>query len=292
MDHMMPVMDGIETVKHIRALAPRISYCKNVPIVAMTANAITGAKEMFMENGFNDFLSKPIDTIKLNAVLEIWIPREKQQKSSSYESSIIKPVTKPHTDLNIEIAGVDIKQGMSMCGGTVENYKRMLGIFQRDGIKKTEEIKKCLATDNLPLYVTYVHALKSAAANIGAGELSDMAGALETAGNQKDLTFIQTHNAKLLSTLETLLESINKTIQSDKQEGHQGSVDMNLLRAELAKLTEAIDTVNPDAINAAVDNLQPFIQAADVGSNIENILKKTLVGEYDEAVATIKKLLT
>jgi PAS domain S-box-containing protein len=81
MDHRMPEMDGIETTQHIRAMGDEDPYCKNVPIIALTADAVSGVKEMFLENGLNDFLSKPIDTIKLNSVLQKWIPKEKQHGS-------------------------------------------------------------------------------------------------------------------------------------------------------------------------------------------------------------------
>jgi CheY-like chemotaxis protein len=81
MDHRMPGMDGIETTQRIRALGDEDPYYKNVPIIALTADAVSGTKEMFLENGLNDFLSKPIDTIKLNSILEKWIPREKQRGS-------------------------------------------------------------------------------------------------------------------------------------------------------------------------------------------------------------------
>jgi PAS domain S-box-containing protein len=81
MDHRMPEMDGMETTQRIRAMGDEDPYYKNVPIIALTADAVSGIKEMFLENGFNDFLSKPIDTIKLNSVLEKWIPKEKQHGS-------------------------------------------------------------------------------------------------------------------------------------------------------------------------------------------------------------------
>jgi PAS domain S-box-containing protein len=81
MDHRMPEMDGIETTRRIRAMGDQDPYYTNVPIIALTADAVSGVKEMFLENGLNDFLSKPIDTIKLNSVLERWIPREKQHGS-------------------------------------------------------------------------------------------------------------------------------------------------------------------------------------------------------------------
>jgi CheY-like chemotaxis protein len=77
MDHLMPEMDGLEVTKQIRALGDDDSYYADLPIVALTANAVSGTREMFLENGFNDFLSKPIDTIRLNAILETWIPKEK-----------------------------------------------------------------------------------------------------------------------------------------------------------------------------------------------------------------------
>jgi CheY-like chemotaxis protein/HPt (histidine-containing phosphotransfer) domain-containing protein len=292
MDHMMPDMDGVETVKRIRALSTDDPYYEKVPIVALTANAVSGTREMFLENGFDDFLPKPIDTIKLDAILEKWIPKEKQQKTAS-GSGITALNPKQNADVNFAIEGIDVKKGMSISGGTIENYTRTLGVFQRDGIEKVEKLKRSLETDNIPLYVTYVHGFKSAAANIGADELSKMAEALEAAGNKKDLTFIQAHNANFLSTLETLLGSISEAIKTDKrEEHHQSSVDMDLLKSELAKLVEAIDSVNFRAIEAAVESIQPFTHVAGIGGMVETVLQKTLVCEYDEATAMIRELLT
>jgi CheY-like chemotaxis protein len=79
MDHKMPGMDGIETTLKIRSMGGEDPYYQEVPVIALTANAVLGTEKMFLENGFNDFLSKPIDTVKLNAVLEKWIPKTKQK---------------------------------------------------------------------------------------------------------------------------------------------------------------------------------------------------------------------
>ena len=81
MDHKMPDMDGVETVQRIRQMGNEDSYYTDIPIIALTADAVSGAKEMFLENGFNDFLPKPIDTIMLNMMLEKWIPKDKQKKT-------------------------------------------------------------------------------------------------------------------------------------------------------------------------------------------------------------------
>ncbi|MCL2009686.1 MAG: response regulator [Synergistaceae bacterium] len=80
MDHMMPEMDGVEATRRIRKMGAEDPYYKNVPIVALTANAVSGTREMFLENGFDDFLSKPIDTDKLNSILETWVPKSKQER--------------------------------------------------------------------------------------------------------------------------------------------------------------------------------------------------------------------
>jgi len=80
MDHLMPGMDGVEATKQIRKLGEKDPYYADVPIVALTANAVSGMSGYFLENGFSDFMSKPIDLVKLNTILEMWIPHGKKQK--------------------------------------------------------------------------------------------------------------------------------------------------------------------------------------------------------------------
>jgi len=85
MDHLMPGMDGVETTEQIRRFGVEDEYFAQVPIVVLTANAVTGMRDFFLENGFTDFMSKPVDTIRLNSVLEKWIPKEKQLKLTTEE---------------------------------------------------------------------------------------------------------------------------------------------------------------------------------------------------------------
>ena len=289
MDHMMPEMDGIETVFRIRTININDPYLTTVPIIALTANAVSGTKKMFLANGFNDFLSKPIDTIKLNSMLEKWIPKEKQTRIviGSGSDSVMRK-RKPRYDLTIE--GLNVEKGITMSGGAVKNYKSILAVFLRDGIEKAKQIEMCLETHDLPLYVIHVHALKSAAANIGADNVSERAEALETAGNQKDWAFIQMHTPALLSALQSLLDAIDAAIATDERGERKETADTALLNAELAKLAAAIDSVNARAIKDAAKNLQPFTQITDVGNIIDKILQNTLIGEYEEAAVLIKTL--
>ena len=217
MDHRMPGMDGIETLQQIRAMGAldkgsgEEPFNKNVPVIVLTANVVSGTTEMFMENGFDGFLSKPIDTIKLNAVLEKWIPKEKQ-KNQMGENRYTVVAKNQNAGAEIEIEGLDINKGILLSGGTIESFLSTLSAFYEDGLEKIKEIKKSLETGNLSLYTTCVHGLKSASETIGASGLSETAKALEAAGRNKDLAFIETHNSKFIKTLELLLVNIKKII--------------------------------------------------------------------------------
>ncbi|MCL1956451.1 MAG: ATP-binding protein [Fibromonadales bacterium] len=188
MDHMMPEMDGIEATKLIRAKGIENPYYAHLPIIALTANAVAGTKEMFLSNGFNDFLSKPIDTARLNVILGRWIPKEKQEKLTAE----IK---------EIEVEGLEAKKDIVT-----------LTAFHKDGLRKIREIKKCLEVKNYPIYANYIHELKNACADLGAHDLVEQAEALETAGKQENSKFIDSNNLQFLISLKILLNNIKKVM--------------------------------------------------------------------------------
>jgi CheY-like chemotaxis protein len=280
MDHMMPEMDGIEATKIIR------EFRRDLPIIALTANAVSGVREMFLENGFNDFLSKPIETVKLNSILAKWVPKIKQERNSSEDARATDEILAAS---EIKIEGIDIKKGIKMIGGKLELYMETLAVFRRDGVQKIGEIKRSFEAANYSLYATYVHALKSASANIGAIGLSEAAKELEAAGKREDSAFIGLNNAKFLANLEVILSDIGRVLAGNR-ESRQGSVDLELLRSELNRLEEALMALDFNAINKAADGLQEFAQASEVGVAVENILQSVLIGDYDEAANAIRYL--
>jgi signal transduction histidine kinase/CheY-like chemotaxis protein/HPt (histidine-containing phosphotransfer) domain-containing protein len=247
MDHMMPEMDGVEATKCIREFS-------DVPIIALTANAVSGTKEMFLSNGFNDFLSKPINTVKLNAILEKWVPKEKQEEPE-------EPEEKNESDFS-------------------QRNIQILSVFHKDGTQMIEEIKKCLETENYSLYAIHVHGLKSAAANIGADKLSEQAKELEMACKRGDIAFIKAHNNVFLAALQTHLNSIGETLQANKK----SSVDFEALKNNLYKLKTALSAFDLATVDEAANALHEFEHA-------ENILQYTLIGEHDKAILAIDSLL-
>ena len=209
MDHKMPVMDGVETTKRIRDMGSEDPYFRDLPIAALTANAISGTREMLLKNGFDDFLSKPIDMVLLNTILEKWIPKSKQRGSSFGVRKDPKSVWNA-----IIIEGLDIGLGISRAGGTIDLYLDVLTAFYEDGATVSEDIRDCIESGDVSSFTTHVHGLKGAALVIGAEELADSAKALEMAGTQNDMDFIMTHTPMLLKSLDTLLSDIERAIES------------------------------------------------------------------------------
>ncbi|MCL2179593.1 MAG: response regulator, partial [Treponema sp.] len=229
MDHMMPEMDGIEAAAHIRkweqkqansnSASGRNVGKKQIPIAALTANAVSGTREMFLENGFNDFLSKPINLVKLNSVLEKWIPKEKQKKYSGGNRNISSGLSAANnnnaqkTQLNLKIEGIDVEKGYTMLGSKLDSYLLVLSVFVKDSREKAQSVRECLKSGDIRLFTIHIHAIKSAAASIGAMELSNNAKALEEAAKQNDTSFIEQNTGNFLKEMETLLGNITKAIQ-------------------------------------------------------------------------------
>jgi PAS domain S-box-containing protein len=290
MDHKMPDMNGVEATGRIRKMGDEDEYYKNVPVIALTANAIAGIREEFLQSGFNDFLPKPIDTIQLNTILEKWLPKEKIQNAShkEYKTALTKAA-----DTGIEIEGLDVDKGIFLSGGTVESFFETLSIFHSDGLEKFIELKTCLETGNFDLFTINIHALKSASANIGAATLSEAARVLEIAGDRKDFTYIKSNTDEFLADLDLLLGRISTALASfiESKRGKEKPYNSFLLKQELGKLKEALLNLNAGTINRSIDSLQEIAKTDDVGITINTIADKILVGEYDEAGIMVNCLL-
>ena len=288
MDHMMPEMDGVEAARRIRELPAG----RNLPIVALTANAVSGMREMFLQNGFDDFLSKPIDTAKLNAVLERWLPKDKQVEAALSDDGGDAEPDVANDRATFSLRGVDTDIGVSRAGGSLENYLQTLSIFRGDAAAKAEEMRKALKTGDLPSFTMQAHALKSAAANIGALDVSELAKTLEASGKNGGADFINANAGAFLADLETLAEEINLVIKAnEKATAATAASDYGALKTILTELKAALAAVNIEEIDKNAHDLQTFPCAENVKSAAEAILRMVLIGNFDEAEVRIDGLL-
>ena len=292
MDHRMPDMDGVEATRHIRALGGEDPYYIELPIVALTANAIAGIEEMFLSSGFSDYLTKPIDTVKLNTVLGKWIPKSKKTGSAAHNDNS-DTLSKPELT-GVLIEGINVKKGVDLSGGTLEYFYEVLEAFLEEGAERKEVVVKCMAAGDLKQYTAQAHAIKGASANVGAEELSSMAAALEAAGRQENIAYFEQNHDSFVSALEQLLGAIDRQlasreVDSDSEDGLGG--DAGEIRSNLLELRSALGQLDFEKINSTIDLLLASSLPDNDRITVRNISKHILMFEYDDAETLIGSLL-
>jgi signal transduction histidine kinase/HPt (histidine-containing phosphotransfer) domain-containing protein/ActR/RegA family two-component response regulator len=308
MDHMMPEMDGIETTAIIRKSG------KKTPIIALTANAVVGMREMFIKNGFNDFISKPIDVSKLDEILDRWIPHEKRDQgvllSGADPLSIRKageqgpqsplprsryPVIEnpgPQTTIPI-IPNVDTAKGITMTGGTVGAYTEVLSLFCQDALDRLPFLQNTPDADNMKTFITQVHALKSASASIGAQNISTTAAGLEKAGKDADIAFISEHLPDFAKQLNELTENILNALKQGKPE-NQEPLNPSFLTPNFPLINELADALmlqKISEIKRILNTLEQQTQDARLKEIFEKISDQVFMAEFDGALKIINEVL-
>jgi signal transduction histidine kinase/CheY-like chemotaxis protein len=311
MDHMMPEMDGVEAVRIIRQEIDT-EYSRNVPIIALTANALSGMKEMFLEKGFNGFVSKPIDVVQLDEALNIWV-RDRQSEETLRQAEAgerRQEEQKKEPMENAEgltIPGVDVNLGIEMTGGTGTGYRKVLTVFHRDTEERLDFLRNFAAAgaaakpDALSAFTTQVHALKGAAATIGAADVSSEAARLESAGRAGDMDFIREHlpgfTEHLAALAKGIEQALNREKKSDEFQGQQPSsvsgaappdgAILNLLH----RLAEALQTKKAGSIDRILEELDRQNPDAETKEALEKISDDVLLVEFNAALETVNDVL-
>lgn len=207
MDHMMPEMDGIETMHRIRDKVGH--YYQKVPIIALTANAVPGNREMFLEEGFNDFVAKPLEMSVLERVLRRNLPEEKLVFQTNREQQPVSQQSEGSSDNeeSLQIGDLDVEQGLIYCGGRQE-YLEILERCCEDGAKERELLEKLYKEQDWKNYTIKVHGLKSAMHSIGAIPLFEKAKALEIAGKNKDIEYILNRHKDMIAEHIRVMEEL------------------------------------------------------------------------------------
>ncbi len=235
LDHMMPGFDGVETLHRLREM--RGGIYQDLPVVALTANTISGAREMFRNEGFTEFIPKPIERTVLERTLHkilpsrciqyIGGPSEKEAPDEETAPRQPEPPAVPQTMETPEPhapagpakgaalpyaqlvqAGINVDKGLDYCCGEEDFYLEMLHIFHDQGEEKLEEIAALYEASNWKDYAVKVHALKSTSLTIGAEQLSEHAKALEQAGKSGDVDYIHKHHPGLLRLYREVCDNI------------------------------------------------------------------------------------
>jgi len=268
MDIMMPEMDGVETVKHIREIGS--DYTKNIPVIAVTANTVAGHEEKLLSNGFQVFIPKPIDVNKLDDTVFRWIHNRNKEKPIENSGSGSESETSTHDGSThflqfegINIPALNIKKGIRQFGGDISSYIKVL----RSYAINTRTVLKVLSNFNeekIHDYEIVIHGIKGSSASICADELAVLGKKLEEAAKAKDINYIKENNNIFINNAELLISQLNKMltgIDSENPKPQKDKPDKELLE----KLKNACDAYEMDEVDAAIDEITKYNYSSDDG---------------------------
>ena len=286
MDHMMPQLDGVETTKLIRN--GKSNYEKNVPIIALSANAIKGVEKTFEEAGMNDFLAKPIEPDKLALIMSRWIPTEKQMAAKNIENNENNEKQLP------EIDGINFAKALKYCGGRTEAVIEIFSEVCADGDNKADKLIKLASEHNYKDYSIEAHSLKSVCASIGADALSAHAAMHEKAGRDGDYAYIDADCSKLAEAYRELLEKLKpfvKTQAENTKNPSANAISNEKFAKEISYIKNHLDNFEADDALEIVGRLLNMGLSDCQFENISEIKRLIRDYMYDEACEKLEKML-
>lgn len=285
LDHMMPEMDGIETLNRIKS---DDNLCKNVPIVALTANAISGSEDMYLSKGFSGYISKPINQEKIENIISSMIPRELIQEAPIRKRRISS------AELNFpEIEGMDTAYAMThfyskeMFMDVLKNFyitlpqninyiEQLYTDLDKEGIEISSTIKS---------FQIAVHTMKSSAALVGMAQLSGIAKLCETSAREENIKNIKFLTPFLLTEMRNMnerlpvlfenksefLDDANTQENEANTKSEENKIDNNMLRAYLHLLGEAFAQIDVDKLDEIIGILCKFSYQNNIQNHINSL---------------------
>jgi len=265
MDHMMPEMDGIEAAQHIRDLG------YSAPIIALTANAVSGQADMFFKSGFDDFISKPIDIRQMNTILNKYV-RDKQS------DEVIDAARRQNINaLSENNAGIDTVLMESFIRDSykaVALLEELAGAAPESGFENEDVLKK---------FITTVHGIKSSLSNIGEKELSETAHRLEAGGREENIKLLKELSPEFLDKLRQLTEKLES-----KREDAAGNInhrddDVDELRSRMAAIKEMCADYDRKGALDSINEIRNY--SKETRAVLDRITEHVLHSEFEEAEA-------
>lgn len=291
MDHMMPEMDGIETFHEMQKLPD--SKNADTPVIVLTANALSGAREAYLQEGFVDFLTKPIDGDLLEQTIAKYLPADLIQQKGDATPEAGSDALWPEGE-ELLTYGISIENGISNAKGDREMYLELIGMFIRERDKQ-KTMQQFLSAQNMKDYAIWVHGLKGNARTLGADRLADVAYEHEMQSKADNISYVHEHWEELLTVWDKTLDGFEMVYgrygeEKDKYEAVSGNEMLHLSPDDLeqaAALLDDFDTEN------AIAMLKNWIQHP-LEEKMHERIKNTLIAledEFDEdkAIALLRE---
>ncbi len=297
LDHMMPEMDGIETLHAMKELEGNINT--DTPVIVLTANAVSGSREMYMREGFTDYMTKPVSYRTLKSSLQKYLPEEKIEERPKEEA---EPENDESAGIDFDgIEGIDVNEGIKNSGDAGTLLDVINGF--REGIKdNADRIERELAEKNIKDYTVHVHALKSSSRLIGAMDLSAMALELENRGNsyqkavsekdtgrmQDELDELEKRTPELLVLYRSYQEKLSKATKETVDEKELPEISEDELKEMLTGIREFAEAFDMDTVDSVMGQLEGY-RIPEGKRDMTDALKKAVRDVDRDAILSLLK---
>ncbi len=285
MDHMMPEMDGIEAQKLIR----KISYKHtNMTIIALTANAVAGAKEMFLKEGLSDFIAKPIDKAELVEILKKWLP----------EGSIQERPLEERKDAGMfierlkKIPNLDVKAGLSTFANNEQKYENSLRVFTRIIPQTCDKMAQQLIDKNIKEFGIEIHGIKGGLAAIGMKKLSTKAKNLEISAKSNDIEKCINDFPTLKLELINLAESISKIMVQAATVSERIKGDFAILRLQLDAVAKLLDDFDGNGAKQILQGVFGRTFSSQIDEKLKELINSIDAFDYDRGLEIINEIIS
>ncbi len=278
LDHMMPGMDGVETLQRIRENYP------DLPVYALTANSTAG-EDFYISKGFNGYLAKPIDSYTLEKTILLHLPEEIVMKMAAEEAPEQEVFPEDKKWL-YEVDGISVDEGIKNSGG-IETFISSIELFYDTIDGNAKVIEDAYNDKDINLYTVKVHALKSSARIIGAGGLSELCQKLEDAGNKQDMEFIDDNTEKMLGDLRAYAGKLEK-IRIPSGDDDKPLIPGDVLADAYAALAEVVPNMDYDAVEMILESLGEYKLPDADAEKIANIGRMLKSFKWDEMEELLK----
>ena len=280
MDHMMPEVDGVECTHIIRRMLPGYN---DVPIIALTANAVGGAKEMFLNEGMNDFVAKPIEVKDIISKLRKWLPQEKIMPADKKPSGKTAEKTNKRS---LDIEGLDTKSALTLIGNE-ELFFTILKEYYTSIDKKANTIIEHQKAERWRDYTIEVHSLKSTSKQIGANKVSALAAELERAGNEGNYSFINEKTGEMLLEFQQYKEILAPVFPDVQISAEVKTANNVEIKSLLDEMKEALDNFDTLQIDDVIEKMSGYNYPETQTEYFENLKQSAEISDLDECLKIV-----
>lgn len=299
LDQLMPEMDGIETLRRIKKMA---GHNSRIPVLCITAELGRDVWERLIDEGFDDYIAKPVKDYHLSRLLRQYLPNEMAVVVSDEEEKPEKAqeTAKQENDADDRSLEIDIEKGINNVGGSEDVYLTVLNTYYNEGLDKWKAVPEQFMNGDIQLFTTNVHALKSSSASIGAYAISERFKKLEFAGKENNRGYIGEKLDECLEDFRELLDNVKEILVSknafeggtDSGPDLSGMEEVSLMHGFVEELQQNLNNVNLKKCEEMINEMYGTNYGDEVNSVVRQIKEAYDMFDYHKVKELLSTLLS